>query len=81
MAQQHRVASMYSWAETPQRLETVYARAMAAPQRSATERFQRYLAVGGPVGGPIICLVVAAQMILALILEWVIPDASIPRVP
>ncbi|EDP44331.1 hypothetical protein MGL_1728 [Malassezia globosa CBS 7966] len=79
--QHYKVASMYSWSETTRRLETVYARAMASPNRSVTERFERYMSIGGPIGGPIICLVVAAQMIIALALEWLIPEASIPRVP
>ncbi|WFD18524.1 phosphatidylinositol N-acetylglucosaminyltransferase [Malassezia caprae] len=73
-AQQHRlVAGMYSWGETVQRLETVYARAMARRPRTTTERLQRYLAMGGPVGGPIICMVVGLQMIMAVLLEWMVP--------
>lgn len=77
-ARQHRlVANMYSWSETVQRLEKVYAKAMRRPPRTTTERLQRYLAVGGPVGGPIICLVVGLQMILAVLLEWMLPRDSI----
>lgn len=79
-AQHRRVKSMYTWGQTTRRLQTVYARAMARAPRTWSERFAQYLAVGGPVGGPIICLVVAAQLVLATLLEWWYPRASVATV-
>ena len=78
-AQHRAVASMYSWGETARRLEAVYELAMRTPPRSSAERFQRYAQTGGPVAGKIVCIVVAVQMVFAMLLELVIPQRSIAR--
>ncbi|WFD26507.1 phosphatidylinositol N-acetylglucosaminyltransferase [Malassezia nana] len=77
-AQQHRrVAGMYAWSDTAARLERVYAQVLSRPSRTAAERLRRYKAVGGPLGGPLICMVVALQMMLAAVLEWLLPRDQI----
>ncbi|PKI82272.1 phosphatidylinositol N-acetylglucosaminyltransferase [Malassezia vespertilionis] len=79
-AQHQAVSRMYSWSETVRRLEIAYGIAMAAPPRTATERFQAHVQVGGPIAGKILVLVIAAQMVLLAILEWCKPAARIHKV-
>jgi len=79
---QHRVvARMYSWDATVRRLEAVYARAMLTPPRSTTERFRRYADAGGPIGGKIICMVIAVQIMLVMVLDWLVPTSSLSLAP
>lgn len=79
MAQHRTVASIYSWSSTVERLQTAYQRAMATPPRSTSERFRRYHAAGGPIGGKIICIVVAVQILLLMALDRLWPRSSIYR--
>lgn len=81
IAQHEAIARMYSWSETARRLDTVYQRVMAMPPRSATERFRRYAAGGGPVVGYVVCIIVAVQMVFAMLLDVVLPRTSITAAP
>lgn len=81
IAQHEAVARMYSWSETTRRLNAVYQRVMAMPPRSATERFRRYAAGGGPIAGIVVCIIVAVQMVFGMLLDVVLPRTSINAAP
>lgn len=72
---------MYSWAHTVERLERVYDRVLHTPPRTSAARFARHAAHGGPIAGKIMCIVIAVQMVLLVVLEWVQPAARIARAP
>lgn len=81
VAQHEAVARMYSWTETTKRLDAVYQRVMDMPPRTASERFARYYAGGGPIAGKIVCIIVAVQMVFAMLLDVLIPRNSITVAP
>ncbi|WFD49824.1 phosphatidylinositol N-acetylglucosaminyltransferase [Malassezia furfur] len=78
-AQHHAVAEMYAWAHTVARLERVYARVMARAPTTSAARFRRHWARDGPVAGKIVCVIIAVQMVMVVVLEWLVPRAKLWR--
>lgn len=78
-AQHRAVAEMYAWAHTVARLERVYARVMARAPTTSAARFRRHWARDGPVAGKIVCVIIAVQMIMVVVLEWLVPRAKLWR--
>ncbi|WFD44786.1 phosphatidylinositol N-acetylglucosaminyltransferase [Malassezia psittaci] len=77
---QHRaVKQMYSWSDTVKRLERVYANVMQLPPRTSSDRFLRHWVRDGVIAGKILCIIIAVQMVMFLILDMLYPARKIPR--
>ncbi|WFD00725.1 phosphatidylinositol N-acetylglucosaminyltransferase [Malassezia yamatoensis] len=77
--QHHAVKQMYSWSDTVKRLERVYAHVMQLPPRTSTDRFSRHWTRDGIIAGKILCIIIAVQMVMFLLLDMLYPAKKIPR--